>query len=142
MARRTAQNWKCPNCGRAFAKKNQWHSCRVHTVAEHFRGKPAELKKTFDLLVARLRELGPLRVDAVQSTIHFFASKFCFGGVFVRKDHVRLSFLCDEPIRDGRILRTVRVGPRRVGHSVKLASPGDVDERLMRWLTKAYQLQS
>ena len=142
MARRTEQNWNCPNCGRAFAKKNQWHSCEVHTVEDHFRGKRPELKKTFDRLVARLRELGSLRVDPVKSTIHFFGGKFCFGGVYVRKDHVRLSFLGEDTIRDARILRTLRIGPRRVGHSVKLTSPGDVDDRLMSWLRKAYKLQS
>ncbi|MBI3466325.1 MAG: hypothetical protein HY000_25215 [Planctomycetes bacterium] len=142
MGRRAAQNWKCPNCGRAFAKNNQWHSCEVHTVEDHFRGKPPVLKKTFDRLVARLGELGPLRVDAVKSTIHFFASKFCFGGVYVRKDHVRLSFLCEDAIQDTRIVRTLRVGPRRVGHRVKLTSPSDVNERLMSWLRKSYKLQS
>ena len=114
----------------------------MHTVEEHFRGRPPELRKTFDVLVARLRKLGSLRVDAVQSTIHFFASKFCFGGVYVRNDHVRLSFMCEDVIRDGRILRTLQVAPRRVGHSVKLTSPSDVDNRLMSWLTKAYKLQS
>ena len=142
MARRNPQNWKCPNCGRSFAKKSQWHSCEVHTVEEHFRGKPPVLKKTFDRLVACLRKIGSLRVDAVKSTIHFFASKFCFGGVYVRKDHVRLSFLCEDAIRDARILRTLRLGPRRVGHSVKLTSPSDVDDRLMSWLRQSYKLQS
>ena len=142
MPRRNAHSWKCPKCRRAFAKKHQWHSCKVYTVAKHFRGKPRELKQTFDMLVARLRDLGPLRVDAVQTMIHFFGSRFCFGGVTVKKDHVRLGFVCDDAIQDERLLRTQRVGPRRVGHSINLTSPEDVDDRLMNWLKRAYELQS
>ncbi len=40
----------------------------------------------------------------------------------------------DAPIDDERIIKIARLGPRRVGHTVILRSPSDVDGRLMRWL--------
>lgn len=141
MTIRRPQLWKCANCGRSFAKRNQWHSCLAHGVDHHFRGKNPRLRKTYDLLIKRLRQLGPLRVDAVKSSINL-ASKYHFGGVSVRKDTLRLGFLSDEVIEHPRILRTERLGPRRVGHVVALRSAEDVDGRLMSWLKKAYTLQS
>ena len=141
MARHSKQLWKCPTCGRSFAKRNQWHSCLARTVDHHFRGKDPRLRRTYESLIARLRELGPLRVDAVKSSINL-ASKYHFGGVTVRRDYLRLGFLSDGVIEDRRIIRKQRVSPRRVGHSVILRSPSDVDDRLIRWLKRAHSLQS
>ena len=142
MASRTAARWKCPTCGREFAKSKQYHSCQVHTVDEHFRGKDPERRQTYDVLVKRLREFGPVRVDAVKSMIHFFASKSCFGGVTVKKNHLRMGFVCDTEIKDERIMTTQRIGPNRVAHSVKLSSSTDVDKRLITLVKRAYTLQS
>ena len=69
-------------------EENQWHSCLERTVDHHFRGKDPQVKQIYELLIARLRELGPLRVDAVKSSINL-VSKYHFGGISVRKDYVR-----------------------------------------------------
>ena len=141
MTPRRAKLWKCPDCGRNFVKKNQAHSCRAHTIDHHFRGKNPQRRQTYELLLARLREFGPLRVDAVQSSINL-VSKYHFGGVSVRKNHLRLGFLSDGVIDDERVIKRQRQGPNKVSHWVVLRSPGDVDPKLMGWLRKAYILQS
>lgn len=99
------------------------------------------MRKTYDTLVGRLKELGPLRVDAVKSSIDL-VSKYHFGAVSVRPDHLRLGFISDHEIEHERIIRTERVGPSRVGHSVKLSSPEDVNSQLIEWLSRAYRLQA
>ena len=141
MARQRMKLWKCANCNREFAKRNQWHSCLVHTVAHHFRGADPQLRQTYDLLIKRLREFGPLRVDAVKSGINL-VSKYHFGGVAVRRHYIRLGFLSDEVIGDARIIRRRKQGPKRVSHWVRLRSPSDVDGRLVSWLKKAHALQA
>lgn len=133
--------WKCPKCGRDFAKKNQWHSCLSISVDQHFRRVDPVLRKTYDSLIGRLKEFGPLRVDAVKSSINL-VSTYHFGAVSVRRDSIRLGFILDQEIEDERIIRIERVSPKRVGHSVKLNSPGDVDDQLMEWLSRAYYLQA
>jgi hypothetical protein len=132
--------WKCPDCGRSFAKRNQAHSCLAQSLNRHFQGKAPQLRQIYEELVARLRKLGPLRVDAVKSSINF-ASKYHFGGLSVKRDYVRLGFLSEEVITDERIIKTERVGPNRVGHVVILRSRGDVDAQLMKWLKQAFTLQ-
>ena len=61
--------WKCPNCGRRFAKARQWHSCEVRALEEHFRGRDPELRELFDELVRRLRKLGPVGVEHAGSSV-------------------------------------------------------------------------
>ncbi len=133
--------WKCAKCGRTFAKKNQWHSCYARPVDAHFRNKPAHVRKTYEKLIARLRRIGPLRVDAVKTSINL-VNKHHFGGVQVRKDYLRVGFLCDRMITDPRIIHTERLGPAKFAYSVILRGPEDVNNQLKTWLKKAHVLQS
>ncbi|MBI1723866.1 MAG: hypothetical protein HYR48_08165 [Gemmatimonadetes bacterium] len=135
-----ANLWQCPRCRRRFAKKSQWHSCRARTPEDHLRKASPLVRRTWERLTARLRKLGPLRVDAVQTSINF-ASKYHFGGATVRKDSLRVGFLSETLIEDPRIVHREVLGPRRVGHSVILREPGDVDAQLMKWLERAYIIQ-
>jgi len=95
----------------------------------------------FDSLLIRLRRFGPLRVDAVKTSINL-VSKYHFSGVAVRKDHLRLSFLSDAPIHDPRIIQTLRLGPKSTAHWVILRCPAELSKDLMGWLMKAHALQS
>ena len=99
------------------------------------------MRKTYDTLVSRLKELGPLRIDAVKSSINL-VSRYHFGAVLVRPNHLRLGFILDSEIGHERIIRTERAGSNRVGHHVKLSTPEDVNSQLMEWLSRAYRIQA
>ena len=132
--------WTCLACRRRFAKRNQAHSCRVRGIADHFRGKEPRLRLLFDALRRALERSGPLRVDAVESTINL-VSKHHFGGVRVRRGHLRVGFILDHEIHDKRISRAERVGPRRVSHHVLVRFPSDLDDQLLGWLADAQAMQ-
>ena len=140
-AKKTLRRWTCSKCGRAFANRGQWHSCLARPVEDHFCGKDPALREIYRQLIARLREIGPLRVDAVKSSINL-ASRYHFGGLRIRRSHIRLGFLAARAIEDKRIVRRLRLGPGRVGHTVVLRAPGDIDTKLMGWLEQAYALQA
>ena len=133
--------WQCPTCRRRFAKRSQWHSCSSRSVDDHFRGKDARLRSLFEELIRRLRRTGPLRFDAVQTSINLISTHH-FGGVRVRNDHLRVGFLAKAPIKDARILHTLHVGPRRVGHAVAIRSRADLDAKVLAWLRDAQALQA
>ena len=133
--------WTCPVCGRSFAKTHQWHSCRTQSVADHFRGKPPRLRAIFETLVGALKASGPLRVDAVPSSINLI-SRYHFGGIAIRRDYVRVGFIADHEIEDRRIRRRQRVGDRRVSHSVVVRTRADIDAKLLGWLAEAQALQA
>ncbi len=139
-AKKTSPRWKCPKCGRSFAKKNQWHSCQTAPVDTHFKDKDPNVRKIYDSLVKELEKFGRFRADAVKSSINLI-NKYHFGSVTVQEKALRLGFVSDEKARSARIVQTQELGPNRVGHSVKLESPDDVDEQLLGWLHRAYELQ-
>ena len=133
--------WTCRVCGREFAKQNQWHSCRAVSIADHFRGKDPQLRMLFESLRRALSRTGPLRVDAVQSSINLVSGHH-FGGVAVRRDHLRVGFIADHEIRSERISGVEKVGPHRVGHHVSVHSIKDLDDELLGWLVGAQAMQA
>ena len=133
--------WKCPNCGRRFAKARQWHSCEVKALEEHFRGRDPGLRDLFDELVRRLKKLGPVGVDPVKTSINLTA-RHHFGAVTVRGNFLRLGFLSEKRIADRRIVHFERLGPGKFGHSVVLESVEDLDDVVMGWLASAYRFRS
>jgi hypothetical protein len=133
--------WACPRCGRQFAKPKQAHSCKVHRIEDHFRAKDPTLRSLFDALRRALERSGPLRVDAVQSTINL-VSKHHFGGIAVRRNYLRVGFILDHEIRDGRISRAERVGSHRISHHVLVRSLNDLDAQLLGWLAEAQAMQA
>lgn len=133
--------WTCPLCGRRFAKPKQAHSGRVRTIDDQFRGKDPKLRSLFDALRRSLERSGPLRVDAVESTINL-VSKHHFGGIAVRRKYLRVGFIADHEIHDERISRAERVGLHRVSHHVTVRSLDDVDAQLLGWLADAQAMQA
>jgi uncharacterized protein DUF5655 len=130
--------WKCPECGRRFARTRQWHSCEARNLDDHFRGRDPHLRGVFDELVRRLRKLGPVQVDPVKTSINLTA-RHHFGAVTVRGTFLRLGFLSEGRIDDHRIVHIERLGPRKFGHSIVLESLADLDDVVLDWLAAAYR---
>ena len=133
--------WKCTDCGRKFAKRNQWHSCVSKNINDHFPVGNSLTKNIFDELVKRIKTFGPLRIDAVKTSINLI-NKHHFGSIQVQKHSLRLGFLSDKKIESDRILHTQRLSANRIDHSMKLFSQDDIDAELIEWLKTAYLLQA
>jgi hypothetical protein len=84
---------------------------------------------------------GPLRVDAVKTSINLIA-KHHLGGARVLKNGLQIGFVLGRKLADRRILRSEWVGGSKYAHSVRLTSPGEVDAQLLGWLREAYELAS
>ena len=138
---RRGRLWKCPECGREFARANQWHSCTVKGLDEHFRGRDPHLRGVFDELVSKLRKLGPVKVDPVKTSINLTAARH-FAGVTVRGTFLRVGFFAPTRIVDPRIVHFERIGPGKFGHSVVVETAADLDAQLLAWLAEAYRMSS
>ena len=136
----TSTRWRCSKCGRRFTKRNQWHSCVSYSVDDHFQGKPAALRETFDFLTARVRKVGPFRIDAVKSSINI-VGKYHFAAVHVLRSSLTLGFLLNRRLNDTRIVRVEEVGTKKYLHIVRLAHRKDVDARIAKWMKEAYALR-
>jgi hypothetical protein len=54
--------WRCLKCGHRFVTAKRVAFVRRYRLADHFHGKPASLRETFDRYVAAARRNGPVTV--------------------------------------------------------------------------------
>ncbi|HKO54710.1 MAG TPA: DUF5655 domain-containing protein [Thermoanaerobaculia bacterium] len=129
--------WRCPECGRTFANRNQTHSCgTVGALDAHFDRKPSEVRALFDAFLDRVRRAGPVTVLPEKTRIAF---------------HVRMSFAMVMPRRDGLVghlvlARRVAQPPfhkvetfsaRNHVHHFRLRNIEELDG-LAEWIREAY----
>ena len=129
--------WKCQECGREFANRNQSHSCGRHTLAHHFRGKPPAIRALFDGVVAAIRAIGPVRILPEKTRIAFQV-RMSFAQVTPRQrwldGHVVLARRLEHP----RFRRVQTFSPRNHLHEFRLTQMSDLDADFRAWLAEAY----
>ena len=108
--------WTCPDCGRAFARRNQTHTCRPLVALEtHFAGRPARVREIFDRVVAIASRSGPVTVLPEQTRIAL-ATRMSFCALMPRQawldGHVVLARRLEAP----RFRRIETFGPRNHLH--------------------------
>jgi hypothetical protein len=132
--------WPCPECGRAFANRNQTHTCApLGDLDRHFLGREPEVRAIFESVLAAVRSAGPVTVLPERTRIAF---------------QVRMSFAAFVPHRrwlDGHVVlarelpsprfRRVEVySARNVLHAFRLHSAAEVDDEVTAWLVEAYRV--
>jgi hypothetical protein len=130
--------WTCPRCGRAFANRDQTHTCRpLATLDEHFAGRPPEVRAIFDAVVALAERNGPVTVLPERTRIALHA-RMSFAALQPRSrwvdGHVVLARRRESP----RFRRIETFSPRNHLHAFRLASVAEVDDEVASWLAEAY----
>jgi hypothetical protein len=131
--------WRCPKCGHRFVTKNLWHSCGRYRLADHFAGKPGEIRKTFDRFVQLARSCGPVTVYA-QKTRIVIQARVRFAGVVVRRGHLDAGLWLKRRADHPRLGRVESFGRLGYGHHFRLRQPSDIDEALGDLMIEAYAI--
>lgn len=63
--------WKCPKCGREFARRSAYHGCGQYTVEGYLEGKNPIAVFLFKTLAQTAQALGPVTIVAVKTQITF-----------------------------------------------------------------------
>jgi hypothetical protein len=129
--------WRCKKCGREFANVNQSHACATHDLAHHFRGKPAEIKALYELVVAALREIGPVRVLPEKTRIAFQV-RMSFAQLTPRRQWIDGHVVLARRLEHPRFRKVETFSPRNHLHAFRLSGPADVDAEFCAWLREAY----
>ena len=130
--------WRCPDCGRRFANRNQSHACgSSHRLADHFAGRDPEVVSTYRALVSAARRNGPVIVLPEKTRIAFQV-RMSFAAFSLKRHwvdgHVVLARRLDNP----RFKRVYEVSPRNQVHEFRLRSRSEVDAEVEAWLAEAY----
>ncbi|HEV8588883.1 MAG TPA: DUF5655 domain-containing protein [Pyrinomonadaceae bacterium] len=136
---RTQSLWRCPKCGHRFVTRNLWHSCGRYRLADHFEGKPAILRETFDRYVAAARTFGAVTVYA-QKTRIVMQGRVRFAGAVVRKDWLDAGMWLKRRVNHPRLVRTESFGRLGYGHHFRLSHPQHIDQAMIDLLGEAYAI--
>jgi hypothetical protein len=130
--------WTCPGCGRAFANRNQTHTCApLRSLDEHFAGKPPELRAIFDRFLALAERNGPVTVLPEKTRIALQA-RMSFAAVQPRRRWVDGHVVLPRRLDDPRFTRIETYSPRNHLHAFRLTRADEVDEQVAGWLAEAY----
>jgi hypothetical protein len=132
--------WRCPRCQQQFVTRNMPHSCQVRPIEEFFAAADPALRDLFEVLVAAVRENGPVTVNVTKSRVAFQARARFAGIDRPRRDHLVASFNLTRPVESERLLRVDYIPPYYYVHRVRLARPEDIDAELRAWLAEAYDV--
>jgi hypothetical protein len=113
------------------------HSCGVHDLEEHFRGKPPEVRRLFDTLVDAVRAFGPFKVEA-QKTRIVFQVRVRFVAAVPQKTGLRGHFWLTRPAPGAPVTRIEKLPPRNYVHHFRIKGPDEIDASLRERLGEAY----
>jgi hypothetical protein len=131
--------WKCPKCGHRFVTKNLSHSCVRVRLADHFRGKPAERRRTWNKWVATARACGPVTAYAQKSRIVIMA-RVRFAGAVVHNSYLDAGLWLRRRADHPRLRRVENFGVLGYGLHFRLESPDDIDDALAALMCEAYRV--
>jgi predicted transport protein len=130
--------WTCPKCGKAYVTRDNWHSCTIVTLNDHFAGKP-EARRLFRALRKTVESLGPVKLALSKNGIAFMV-RVRFAGCQVRKDWLRCAVWLRRPVNSTRIVRTERYTARDYGHYFEVRKAEDIDAEILALLREAYDI--
>jgi len=132
-------SWICPECGKLFRNRNQWHSCFTLNLEDHLRNKPETIRNVVLDLISEVELFGPIELNPVKSVIQVKAGA-TFLSIKPKKDFVELEFQLGEEIDQFPIHKTVRISRNRVLHFIYIQSGEDINDQLKTWLKDSYLL--
>jgi uncharacterized protein DUF5655 len=134
--------WTCPDCGRAFANRNQTHTCAaLRDLSWHLEGKPPEIAEIVSRAIACAQECGEVAVLSEKTRIAL-AARMSFAALMPRRRWVDGHVVLGRRVDDPRFTRIETFSPGNHLHAFRLVSPRDVDSRFCEWMREAYERQT
>ena len=131
--------WRCPDCRRQFANRNQSHACGRYTLASHFEGKSPNVRTIFDKLRRVAEKSGPITVLPEKTRIAFQV-RMSFAAFVIRNNWVDGHVVLARRLENKRFRRIETFSPRNHLHAFRFESVEDIDDEVSQWLAEAYQV--
>ena len=138
-AHKRGSMWRCPECGRQFANRNQSHACGRYTLASHFEGKPANIRSIFDKLRGFAEMNGPVTVLPEKTRIAFQV-RMSFAAFVIRQRWIDGHVVFARRVENKRFRRIETFSPRNHLHAFRFENVDEVDAEVSAWLAEAYRV--
>jgi Domain of unknown function (DUF5655) len=139
FARKRESMWRCPECERQFANRNQSHACGRYALEPHFENKRPLVRAIFNKVLRVVRKNGPITVLPEKTRIALQA-RMSFAAFVIRRNWVDGHVVLARRFENPRFRRIETFSPRNHLHAFRLESVEEVDDEVSSWLTEAYQV--
>lgn len=130
--------WKCPKCGRQFARHGQSHSCKAYPIELHFVGKQNGKILYEKLKNAIEKEIGPIKIESLECCIHF-VNTFTFAAVKILKNKITVDFALKHETKNDRIKQIVPMSAHRFLYVIDIYQENEIDQMLIEYIKEASQ---
>ena len=131
-------DFTCPKCLRPLTKENSWHYCHRISFDDLLKGKPIEMKETFDALLKEIGSWPGVRASASKTCAVFIAAK-TFMVAKVMKKELDVKFVLPNERDDFPIYKKAAYG-NKLEHYIRLQSPEDLDGDVFRFIRESYEM--
>ena len=111
----------------------------MYPLEQHFQESLPQIRRLFNKLVSQLEKFGPVSVHSVKSGI-LLQRRLDFCVVHPRKRHLLVEVTGDRNLTDPVILKVVQPSPDRFIYTFHVSSAEDLNQKVLSWLKRAYQL--
>jgi hypothetical protein len=129
--------WRCPECRRQFANRNQSHFCGNYELGTHFEGKSEAVGKLYKKFVGRVRRFGPVIIMPEKTRIAFQV-RMSFAAVQIRRSALVGHLVLAERNEQPCFWRIDSISRRNHVHHFRIEKATDLDEEFCRFIRKAY----
>jgi hypothetical protein len=137
MPKASPSQWKCPTCGRRFARPRQAHSCQVVPLKVHLDKASPETRAIYHAVLKAIRACGPVQVAPTKTGINLLSGT-SLGGLSLHRGFVNLGLVLTHRVDSPRVSWVLQLSPRSFAHRIKVGSPAEVDRELRGWIAEAY----
>jgi hypothetical protein len=131
--------WRCPDCKRQFANRNQSHACGRFTLASHFKRKSPAVRAIFEKVLRVAKRNGPITVLPEKTRIAFQV-RMSFAAFVIRKNWIDGHVVLARRFENPRFRRIETFSPRNHLHAFRFERVEEVDAEVSAWLAEAYQV--
>jgi hypothetical protein len=131
--------WRCPECKRQFANRNQSHACGRFTLISHFAGKPTAVRAIFDQVRRIAESNGPVIVLAEKTRIAFQV-RMSFAAFVIRKNWIDGHVVLARRLENRRFRRIETFSPRNHLHAFRFERVEEIDDEVAAWFAEAYRV--
>ena len=129
--------WRCDECRREFANRNQSHACGTYSLDDHFANKEPSIRGIFDAFVARLERIGPFRILPEKTRIAFQV-RMSFAQLTPRRAFVDGHLVLARRVEADVFRRIDTISRRNHVHHFRLHSAADLSDELLAFVREAY----
>lgn len=129
--------WRCKACGRAFANRNQTHTCGAHDLEHHLANKPPEIRALYDAFARAVRRCGRVTVLPEKTRVAFHV-RMSFAQVTPRRKWLDGHLVLARRVENERFTRVETFSARNHLHAFRIRDVRELDEQFLAWIAESY----